>query len=817
MSEEQRESPTAGPPTFYGSPPSEPVTPIRPASDPTHADKPLFGGLPPLLHIAAVAGVAGIYFLGGKFGLKLAYLNPSVTAVWPPTGIALAALLLFGYRVWPGVMLGAFLVNLTTPVHVAITVGITVGNTLEALLGTYLVNRWARGPRAFNRAPDVFKFAFFAALLATTVSATIGVGTLCLGGSAARSDFASIWLTWWLGDAVGALVIAPFLILWFMNRRLQWNPSQFIEAATLLFCLFVVSEVGFSGLAPAALSQVPLGLFCVPILLWATFRFRPRECAIAVLLVSTIAIEGALHGFGPFARETPNRSLLAVQMFVGITSVMTLAISAMVTARKRAEDRFRMLVESAPSAMIMARREGDIVLVNSQAVKLFGYKREELIGQSIELLVPKRFRSAHPAFRAGFAAQPHARPMGAGRDLFALRKDGSEFPVEIGLNPIESEEGVLFLSAIVDLTERKFAETGMREANATLRTSVNELERQSREIAQLNQMSHLLQTCQSAEEAYTVIKQFTEELFPADSGAVFVLNTSSDYAEIVCDWGKSPPVEQVFSPRDCWSLRRGQIHSFPEGSTTLVCQHLSREQLPPNALCVPMMALGGALGVLHLRGGPKKSFHPGEEMARVLLAREQLAVNFTGHVALALANLRLAETLRAQSILDPLTGLHNRRHLKESLEREVRRAARGQRCLAVMMLDVDKFKEFNDTYGHDAADCLLRELGAFLQKRTRGEDFACRYGGDEFVIVLAETSVGAAQKRAQQLLDGIMRLNIPYGNRFLSPPTVSLGVALYPEHGATAEALMRAADVALYSAKNKGRDRIVLGQVSEGN
>jgi diguanylate cyclase (GGDEF)-like protein len=132
-----------------------------------------------------------------------------------------------------------------------------------------------------------------------------------------------------------------------------------------------------------------------------------------------------------------------------------------------------------------------------------------------------------------------------------------------------------------------------------------------------------------------------------------------------------------------------------------------------------------------------------------------------------------------------------------------------------MMLDVDKFKEFNDSYGHDAADCLLRELGAFLQKRTRGEDFACRYGGDEFVIVLAETSLGAAEKRAQQLLDGIKRLNIPYGNRFLSPPTVSLGVALYPEHGATAEALMSAADVALYRAKNKGRDRIVVGRVNE--
>jgi diguanylate cyclase (GGDEF)-like protein len=354
----------------------------------------------------------------------------------------------------------------------------------------------------------------------------------------------------------------------------------------------------------------------------------------------------------------------------------------------------------------------------------------------------------------------------------------------------------------------------MREANVILRASVNELERQSREIALLNQMSHLLQTCQSADEAYAVLKQFTQELFPADSGAVFMVNTASDFVETASLWGANPPAEQVFSPRDCWALRRGQMHAIKEDNSTLVCQHLSREQLPANTLCVPMMSQGGALGVLHLRGGPKKSFHPGEEAERLIVAREQLAVNFTELTALALANLRLRETLRAQSILDPLTGLHNRRLLKETLEREVRRAARSQRRLAVMMLDVDKFKEFNDTFGHDAADCLLRELGAFLQKRTRGEDFACRFGGDEFMLMLAETSIENAEKRAQQLLDGIKRLTIPHGERYLAPPTVSLGVALYPEHGATGEALLRAADEALYMAKNKGRNRLVVGHIS---
>ncbi len=764
---------------------------------------------------AIIAVVTAIYFAGGKFGLKLAYVNPSVTPVWPPTGIALAALLLFGYRVWPAILFGAFLVNLTTPVSVATTIGITIGNTLEGLTGAWLVNRWAGGRHAFDRARDILKFAILAGLLATVVSASLGVTSLCLGGFARWANYGSIWLTWWLGDAVGNLVVAPLLVLWYLNRQVQWKLSQFVEAASLLVCLFLVSEIAFSGLAPAELNNYPLGLLCVPFLLWAAFRFNPREAAVATLVICSVAIIGTLRGLGPFVRSTPNESLLLVQVFVGISSVMTLAVSAIVTERKRAEERFRLVVESAPDAMVMASLQGKIVLVNSQAEKLFGYRREELVGQPIEILVPKRFRGAHPAYRAGFAAQPRARPMGAGRDLFAVRKDGSEFPVEIGLNPIETEEGTHVLGAIVDITERKRVEQTMQDANETLRSWVSELGRQTREIALLNQMSHLLQTCLSAEEAYTVIKQFTQELFPVESGAVFVLNASLDFVEAVCVWGETPPVEQVFSPRECWALRRGQVHAVQDGRSTLVCQHMSKEQTPAHSLCVPMMAQGEALGMLHLRGRLPAGSQNEEHRARLIAAREQLAVNVAGDIALALANLRLRETLRTQSILDPLTGLYNRRHLKESLEREVRRAARNQRRLAVIMLDVDQFKGFNDTFGHDAGDAILRELAAFLQKRTRGEDFACRYGGDEFVIILAETSLEAAEKRAQQLREGIKRLTIPHGDRYLAPPTVSLGLALYPDHGANAETLLRAADEALYSAKTQGRDRVVVGQTGE--
>jgi len=295
---------------------------------------------------------------------------------------------------------------------------------------------------------------------------------------------------------------------------------------------------------------------------------------------------------------------------------------------------------------------------------------------------------------------------------------------------------------------------------------------------------------------------------------VCVRSPSLDLVETVCVWGAWPPTEQVFSPRDCWALRHGQLHAVSDPRVDLICPHWSQEPAPAEALCVPMMAQGESLGVLLLR---RPAAQPAELVpgnARPAVSREQFAVTVAGHIALALANVRLRETLRTQSIRDSLTGLYNRRYLNEALEREIRRSARGQRQLAVIMLDVDNFKGVNDTFGHEAGDTFLRELGSFLQKRVREEDVACRYGGDEFVILLTETSLETAKKRARQLREGIKSLSVPHRGQYLTPPTVSLGAALYPEHGASAEELIRAADDAMYKAKARGRDCLVVSSGS---
>ena len=285
-----------------------------------------------------------VYFAGGKLGLRLATVNASATAIWPCTGIALAAFLMLGYRVWPGILAGAFLVNLTTAGSVATSITIATGNTLEGVIGCYLVSRFANGRYAFERAQDIFKFAFFAGAIATAVSATIGVTSLAMSGFAEWPRYGAIWGTWWLGDGVGAVVATPFFVLWWQNPRLKWTRRQMIEMAALFLGLSSTAWIVFGGRFHATLKNYPFEYLCIPFLVWAAFRFGRRKAATAVCLLAGIATWGTLHGFGPFARPSQNTSLLLVQTFMSIMAVTSLALAAEVTEHNRAEGHVRELV-----------------------------------------------------------------------------------------------------------------------------------------------------------------------------------------------------------------------------------------------------------------------------------------------------------------------------------------------------------------------------------------------------------------------------------------------------------------------------------------
>jgi diguanylate cyclase (GGDEF)-like protein len=341
---------------------------------------------------AAVAGMAVVYFVAGKLGLQLAYVQASATAVWPCTGIAMAALLVFGYRVWPGILIGAFLVNLTTAGTVATSIAIAAGNTLEGLAGCYLVNRFARGKDAFERAQDIFKFALFAGMIATAVSATIGVGTLVAAGFANWEAFGSIWCTWWLGDAVGAVTVTPLLLLWWENPRIRWTREQIMELAFLFLGLFATGWVVFGKPFHSELKNYPLEYLCIPFLIWAAFRFGRRKAATALCALSMIAVWGTLHGYGPFARESQNTSLLLMQAFMGIMAITTLALAAEVSEHKRAEERVRHLAVSDPLTGLANHRQ--MVEALETEIKRFGRNERPFVVLLLDLDGLKKINDA---------------------------------------------------------------------------------------------------------------------------------------------------------------------------------------------------------------------------------------------------------------------------------------------------------------------------------------------------------------------------------------------------------------------------------------
>jgi signal transduction histidine kinase len=287
-----------------------------------------------------LALLMGAYFTAGKLGLGFARVHPSATPVWAPTGIALAALLSFGYGAWPAIFIAAFLVNVTTAGSIATSLGIAAGNTLEAVFGAYLVNRFAGGREAFDRAQDTFKFTVLAGVLSTAVSATIGVGSLVLGGAAPAASFGPIWFTWWLGDMGGSLVVTPLLVLWSHGTGRRWTRARAFEAAVMLATLIAIGLAVFGSILPAEL-RFPLRFLCIPPLIWAAFRFDGRVASTALLVLSSLAVWGTVGGAQSAGSEILNESLALLQVFLAVAAVTTLALAALVGEQRRREEALR--------------------------------------------------------------------------------------------------------------------------------------------------------------------------------------------------------------------------------------------------------------------------------------------------------------------------------------------------------------------------------------------------------------------------------------------------------------------------------------------
>lgn len=488
-----------------------------------------------------------------------------------------------------------------------------------------------------------------------------------------------------------------------------------------------------------------------------------------------------------------------------------LIIARDITERKRVEqalrereEQFRLAFESGPIGMAIVALDYRFVKVNRSLCDMLGYKEIELLSRTF-------FDVTHPA---DINKDIHlaTQVFKGERTSYSIEKryitkNQSTVWVHFTATVMRGADGkpLYGLGMIENITERKLADDALKQANDALKHSVGELEQRTREITLLTEMSDLYQACLTMNEAYKITAQMVQNFFPSESGALYVLNDTQNLLEHVAAWGQVPMKEGMFAPDDCWALRRGRLHAVAAPTYGPLCRHLNRPAVPEAHFCIPMMAQGKILGVLCLQGSENAP-------ARRLESNQRLAVTVAEQVALALSNLKLQDTLRSQATRDPLTGLFNRRYMEESLTREVQRAARNRRPVGIIMLDLDHFKQFNDTFGHAAGDSLLRELGAFLKTHIREEDIASRYGGEEFTLILPEAPLDVTRDRAEHLREEFNRFQTGHLHQPLTLVTVSLGVAAFPDCGATGDAVLRSADAALYRAKQSGRDRLVVAQ-----
>ena len=516
-----------------------------------------------------------------------------------------------------------------------------------------------------------------------------------------------------------------------------------------------------------------------------------------------------------YQRQTAINTFLGVCIFLFLLFTLGL-LNRELSRREQAEraaaeqkELLQSILDSSSDAVIVANSSGKIILRNPVGVQYNrGAPTDELSEQYPELL---------GLFKADRETIFKTEELPLSRAL----KGSSESGLEICVRPTkgavprwmlaaggpllnvrgERRGGVVFLR---DITDRK-------QADEQLKLALLESEALAKESKELSELGDSLQSCQSVEEIYRMIESSLPHVFGFRPGKLCIINSSRDLVESVASWGNCSTTDPVFHPDACWALRRGKPYGF---NYPLPCSHVN-ESVGMNYLCVPLIAQGETLGVMYLEDASSLQANSPQivKFEQTTLHRRADAV--AERISFALANLKLRDLLRNQSIRDPLTGLYNRRYLEESLNRELSRASRAGRNVSVVMLDLDHFKHFNDTFGHQVGDILLKEVAAVIKSRVRAGDLACRYGGEEFSLIIAEVNTGGTYTCVEGIRESIKHLSLHHRGQTLGTITVSAGIAMFPTHGNTSEDLVRCADEALYRAKKSGRDRICVYEPQE--
>ncbi len=699
----------------------------------------------------------------------------------------------------------------------------SVGSALCYASAAYLLRGPLRIDLGLRRRRDVVRYVLVGTI-AAGIASIIGAGCLIADHSIAWSEYKSSGLGWFLGDVIGLLGIAPFLLVHVFPYVRTWLspapsesalPQGGFNKAKLTFG--VVAEPFGQALTIFVVLLLMFGsserrydhfyLSFIPII-WIAMRQGIRR-VVTGLLVMNFGIVVAMHLFPPTTVVFNKVALLMM-----VLSAVGLIVGSEVSERHRlAIDLNRQttyldsLIQNSPLGIIVLDRKGGVELANPAFERLFQCDKRELASINVTPTeIPGRGGSEFTQLIGQVLAGNTLR-----KTIRQRRSDGKILDLALHGVPllVRSEVRGAYL-IYEDVSEQMRASEAQRDHAESLDRVVKELELRTKQTMLLNEMGSLLACSGSVKEACDVVAKSVPKLFPhASSGALYLFRSSRDLIEAAVRWGHEDALAPTFPPDACWALRRGQLHWSGCPGNEIACQHLTKNSTT-DSLCVPMVAQGNTIGVLHLEFERAVELRVESGTDGYRNSQQGLAISAASQVALSLASLQLRETLREQSIRDPLTRLFNRRFLEESFERELQLAGRKKQSIAVLFLDLDHFKRFNDTFGHDAGDMVLRSLADLFRNFFRVTDICCRYGGEEFAIILPESTSHDAAIRADALRSEVKGLRLKYKGQSLGPLTVSVGVAAFPEHGSTSVALLKIADQCLYESKGRGRDVVTV-------
>lgn len=400
-----------------------------------------------------------------------------------------------------------------------------------------------------------------------------------------------------------------------------------------------------------------------------------------------------------------------------------------------------------------------------------------------------------------------------GEEFTVIEKFGSDVQsqkqYEVTYSSIYNEQNQLIGASVIarDIGKRVEQEKNLKDSHERLEISLRKVEAQAKEMTIINDMNNKLGSSASLEETLSMTTLFLKKILPFCSGAIYLMNHSRNYLEALAEWNEPNLTEKIFSPDQCWGLRLGKIYFYLNRNENIPCKHCEGQNPSLSYFCVPLLALNDIVGILYLQITSSLDMQE-NEIVKLYEQNSSMIEGVAGQISLAISSIKSHEQLKSRSTRDLLTGLYNRSYLNDTFERDIQRAKRSNSPMAIVMMDFDFFKNINDTYGHEAGDIVLREASKLLTAQLRKSDIACRYGGEEIIIILYDTILEDAIDRLEQIRKKIANMEFRFVN--LLTVTASFGVAMFPENGEDPEQLIKAADEALYQSKKTGRNRVTV-------